>query len=209
MGGAPSYLRGIGVLSALLITNYTSIMISDILISSTLAWFLARRKTRFTKTGDGLSRVLVFLLQTNLISLVSVTTLLIIFLSTLGGGESPVGLALFIFLPKLHSNSLLYSLNMRAWYIASMTEVINARPRVTRARADHSSSIHDIEFAVIAYPGVATPTSPNDPVEKMGRCDIPSQEVTEIDEDVGMANRVPSMSMDALLHLPGESSEQR
>lgn len=148
---------------------YSSTLASDILICVTLAWFLFRRKTKRAKVDQGASRIFIFILQTNFLAGMCLTVLLVIFFVTLNGatGVSQVTLVLFIFLPKLYSNALLYSLNMRAWYITAMTQAINREPRVTRAHTNHSSA-DDIEFALVnvAYPGVA-----NSPPRKSPRSD--------------------------------------
>jgi len=136
----------------LLIINYVSTIIADLLITLTLVWFLTRCKMITKgKKEDSISRFLVFLLKTNIITLIAVTTMLAVFLSKVTTGGSQVALAIFLLRPKLYSNSLLYSLNMRS---SSMIE-----PRATQARAAHSS-VDDIEFAVIAFPGAAASSSP-------------------------------------------------
>ncbi|PAV24085.1 hypothetical protein PNOK_0115300 [Pyrrhoderma noxium] len=85
-------------------------VVTDILISLTMVFFIRRKRTGFSKTEDILNRILRFSIQSCLLTTLIVLATLVAFVTA---PTVSVHLCLSLILPKLYSNSVLSSLNSR------------------------------------------------------------------------------------------------
>lgn len=85
-------------------------VVTDILITITMVFFIRKKRTGFSRTEDILNRILRFSIQSCLLTTIIVLATLIAFVTA---PSIPIHLCLSLILPKLYSNSVLSSLNSR------------------------------------------------------------------------------------------------